>query len=62
MASYFFETMSQGGQAIWYGKDFNGRRVASGVYYVLGTTTLNKENPQGIIGKIIFYKNKSLLS
>lgn len=51
-----FETMSQGGQAIWYGKDFNGRRVASGVYYVLGTTTLNKENPQGIIGKIIFIK------
>lgn len=51
-----FETMSQGSQAIWYGKDFNGNRVASGVYYVLGTTTLNLENPSGIIGKIIFIK------
>ena len=27
-----FETVAEGGQAIWYGTDFNGERVASGVY------------------------------
>jgi len=51
-----FETMSLGGQAIWYGKDFNGKKVGSGVYNVLGTTTLNLENPTGIIGKIIYIR------
>jgi len=51
-----FETQSLGGQAIWYGKDLNGNKVGSGVYTILGTTTLNLENPTGIIGKIIYIK------
>lgn len=51
-----FETQSLGGQAIWYGKDLSGNKVGSGVYSVLGTTTLNLENPTGIIGKIIYIK------
>ncbi len=49
-----YETHSLGGQAIWYGKDFNGRKVGSGVYFVIGTTTQNAENPVGIIGKVVF--------
>lgn len=48
-----YETHSLGGQAIWYGKDFNGRKVGSGVYFVIGTTTQNTENPAGIIGKVV---------
>lgn len=51
-----FETKSLGGQAIWYGRDLSGNKVGSGVYNVLGTTTLNIENPTGIIGKIIYIK------
>lgn len=51
-----FETKSLGGQAIWYGRDLSGNKVGSGVYNVLGTTTLNLENPTGIIGKIIYIK------
>ncbi len=51
-----FETKSLGGQAIWYGRDLSGNKVGSGVYNVLGTTTLNIENPSGIIGKIIYIK------
>lgn len=29
-----YETKSEGGQAIWYGKNFNGEKVSSGVYMV----------------------------
>ena len=51
-----FETMSLGGQAIWDGRDFQKRKVASGVYYVLATSTGNPENPEGITGQIVFIK------
>lgn len=51
-----FETMSLGSQAIWDGLDFQKRKVASGVYYVLATSTGNLENPEGITGQIVFIK------
>jgi ligand-binding sensor domain-containing protein len=51
-----FETQSLGSQAIWYGRDLNGNKVGTGVYTVFGTTTLNIDNPTGIIGKIIYIK------
>jgi len=49
-----YETQALGGQAIWDGKDYTGRKAASGVYLVLGTTTKDLENPQGIVAKIMF--------
>ncbi|MCB0563203.1 MAG: hypothetical protein KDD01_02375 [Phaeodactylibacter sp.] len=33
-----FETTALGGQAIWYGLDYNGRRVNSGVYLVFSSS------------------------
>lgn len=33
-----FETQALGGQAIWNGRDYNGRRVQSGVYLVFSST------------------------
>ena len=32
--SIVYETKSEGGQALWYGKNFKGERVSSGVYMV----------------------------
>ena len=49
-----FETIANGGQAIWDGRDYSGRKAASGVYLVLGTSTQNFENPQGVVAKILF--------
>ena len=43
-----FETTALGGQAIWEGRDYNGRRVNSGVYLVFSSS-----NPRftGFTGK-----------
>ena len=49
-----FETTAFGGQAIWDGKDYTGRKAASGVYLVLGTTTESFEEPQAVVAKIMF--------
>jgi len=49
-----YETKSFGGQAIWDGKDYNGRKVNSGVYIVFSTGTQNIENPDAIATKILF--------
>jgi ligand-binding sensor domain-containing protein len=49
-----FETKALGGQAIWQGNDFNGRRVASGVYLVFSTNTINSEADDAIVTKILF--------
>ncbi len=46
-----FQTTSQGGQAIWNGKNFNGARVATGVYLVFCT---NEDGSETGVGKIIF--------
>jgi len=46
-----YETKSEGGQAIWYGKNFNGEKVSSGVYMVFCT---NEDGSQKIATKILF--------
>ncbi len=51
--SIVFETKALGGQAIWDGKDFNGRRVATGVYFVLATNTRNLDTPEAVVTKIL---------
>lgn len=44
---------SLGGQFSWNGKNSSGKRVASGVYFVLAT---NKEGKEGIVTKILMIK------
>ena len=51
-----FETRALGGQAIWEGKDFNGNRVATGVYLVLATNTRNLDAPDAVVTKILFVR------
>ncbi len=48
-----YETVSEGGQAIWHGKDLNGRKVSSGVYLVFIT---NEEGSKTHVEKILFIK------
>ena len=46
-----YQTRALGGQAVWNGKDYNGRRISSGVYLVLVTDDNRKEN---LATKIVF--------
>lgn len=46
-----FQTVAQGGQAVWNGKDFNGKRVATGVYLVLAS---DAEGQEKVVAKILF--------
>jgi hypothetical protein len=48
-----YETKSQGGQAIWHGKDLRGRKVASGVYLVFSAASQNIFDPDAAITKIM---------
>ena len=46
-----YQTRALGGQAVWNGKDYRGRRISSGVYLVLVSDDGRKEN---MVAKIIF--------
>jgi ligand-binding sensor domain-containing protein len=46
-----YETISEGGQAIWNGKDLFGKRPSSGVYLVFST---NDDGSETIVSKILF--------
>ena len=46
-----FQTRAQGGQAIWNGKDYTGKTIASGVYLVLIT---DEQKQERAAGKIVF--------
>ena len=48
-----YETKALGGQAIWDGNDYNGRRASSGVYLVFSTND-NLSNINAIVTKIMF--------
>ncbi len=39
-----YETKAEGGQAVWYAKNFKGERVATGVYFVLCATSDGEQN------------------
>lgn len=49
-----YETTALGGQAIWDGRDYNGRKAKSGVYLVYATRTSNRDNPTAAVAKILF--------
>lgn len=51
-----YETQALGGQAIWDGRDYNGRRAATGVYLVFSTTNARYagfDNPDAVVAKIL---------
>ena len=49
-----YETTALGGQAIWYGKDFSGRKVAAGVYLVFSANIANVDSGDAIVTKVLF--------
>ncbi|MEM9834949.1 MAG: hypothetical protein AAF828_00520 [Bacteroidota bacterium] len=53
-----FETEALGGQVLWDGTDYNGRRVQSGVYLVFASTNgrFRFDNPDAAVGKIVFIR------
>jgi hypothetical protein len=51
-----FETKSNGGQAIWQGKDLYNNKVATGVYLVFATNTQSLDFTDAVTSKILFIK------
>jgi len=49
-----YATKALGGQAVWNGRDYTGRKAASGVYLVLVT---NEPHTEKRTGKIVFISN-----
>ncbi len=47
-----------GGQFIWQGTDYNGRRVTTGVYLVFASATrlFGQNKPESAVGKIVFIR------
>ena len=52
------ETTSLGGQAIWDGYDYSGRRAASGVYLVFASTTDSFQEPETAVTKILLIRGE----
>ncbi len=51
-----YETQALGGQAVWDGRDYNGRRAATGVYLVFSTSNARYsgfDNPDAVVAKIV---------
>jgi len=49
-----YETTALGGQAIWDGNDYNGRRASTGVYLVFSSSSESFFDPNTAVGKILF--------
>ena len=48
-----YEDFALGGQAIWNGRDYLGRKVATGVYLLFANTTQDFETSTGLATKIV---------
>ncbi len=48
-----YEGKALGGQAVWDGRDYKGKRAASGVYLIYATSSTNFESPDAIITKVV---------
>jgi len=46
-----YETKAEGGQAVWDGRNFDGRRARTGVYLVFVS---NEDGSETIVTKILF--------
>ncbi len=51
-----YEGTALGGQAIWDGRDYTGRRAATGVYLVYSTSDLIFGKPNTLVAKIVFVR------
>jgi hypothetical protein len=53
-----YQTKSNGGTATWNGQNISGKRVNSGVYFIMGSNAsdTNKDNIKTAIGKILIIK------
>ncbi len=49
-----YEGTALGGQAIWNGRDYTGRRATTGVYLVFSTSDLIFGKPDTLVAKIVF--------
>ncbi|MCC7465426.1 MAG: hypothetical protein IT261_04115 [Saprospiraceae bacterium] len=49
-----YEGKALGGQAVWDGKDYLGRRAASGVYLIYATSQATFDEPDAIVTKLVF--------
>jgi ligand-binding sensor domain-containing protein len=48
-----YEGTALGGQAIWNGRDYLGRRAASGVYLIFATSSETFDQPDAVIAKVV---------
>lgn len=48
-----YEGKALGGQAVWDGRDYLGRRAASGVYLIFATSSQSFDSPDAIITKVV---------
>ncbi len=48
-----YETKALGGQAIWNGQDYNGRRAATGVYLVFSASENTSRDKEAFVTKIL---------
>ncbi len=48
-----YEGKALGGQAVWNGRDYLGRRAASGVYLIFATSESNFDQPDAIVTKVV---------
>jgi len=51
-----YETLATGGQAIWDGRDYNGRRASPGVYLVFSNTEEDFGKPARAVTKIVIVR------
>jgi len=49
-----YQTRALGGQAVWDGRDYKGRRIASGVYLVLVSNDESGSKKEKAAAKIVF--------
>jgi hypothetical protein len=48
-----YEGKALGGQAVWNGRDYLGRRVASGVYMIFATSADTFDQPNAVLAKLV---------
>lgn len=48
-----YEGKALGGQAVWNGRDYLGRRAASGVYMIFATSESSFDEPDAIVTKVV---------
>ena len=51
-----FQADANGGQAIWDGRDYNGRKANSGVYLVFSTSRESFDKPDALVSKILIVR------